>query len=96
MQKKDFARILSAKSGYTIKDCEAIITALRPAIVEMCKEENEVTLGGIKIQSYVSEPCVRKNPATGEDVQVPSRMRLKVKPVGSLKNEVIDNYANKE
>lgn len=96
MQMKDFARILSAKSGYTIKDSENFLRALRPAIVEMCKEENEVTLGGIKIQSYISEPCVRKNPATGEDVQVPSRMRLKVKPIGSLKNEVIDNYANQE
>lgn len=96
MQMKDFARILSAKSGYTIKDCENFMRAVRPAIVEMCKEENEVTLGGIKIQSYVSEPCVRKNPATGEEVQVPSRMRMKVKPIPSLKNEVIDNYANKE
>lgn len=96
MVKKDFARILSAKSGYTIKDCEAIITALRPAIVEMCKEENEVTLGGIKIQSYVSEPKVGRDPRTGEAIQVPSKMRMKVKPIPSLKNEVIDNYANQE
>lgn len=96
MVKKDFARILSTKSGYTIKDCEAIITALRPAIVEMCKEENEVTLGGIKIQSYVSEPKVGRDPRTGERIDVPSKMRLKVRPIPSLKNEIIDNYASQE
>lgn len=96
MVKKDFARILSAKSGYTIKDSENFLRALRPAIVEMCKEENEVTLGGIKIQSYISEPKTARNPMTGEEVQVPAKMRLKVKPIPSLKNEIIDNYANQE
>ena len=96
MVKKDFARILSAKSGYTIKDSENFLRALRPAIVEMCKEENEVTLGGIKIQSYISEPKTARNPMTGEEIQVPAKMRLKVKPIPSLKNEVIDNYANQE
>lgn len=96
MQMKDFARILSAKSGYTIKDSENFLRALRPAIVEMCKEENEVTLGGIKIQSYVSEPKVGRDPRSGEAIQVPAKMRMKVKPIPSLKNEVIDNYANKE
>lgn len=93
---KDFARILSAKSGYTIKDSENFIRALRPAIVEMCKEENEVSLGGIKIQSYISEPKVGRDPRTGESIQIPSKMRLKVKPIPSLKNEIIDNYANQE
>lgn len=96
MVKKDFARILSAKSGYTIKDSENFLRALRPAIVEMCKEENEVTLGGIKIQSYISEPKTARNPMTGEEIQVPAKMRLKVKPIPSLKNEIIDNYANQE
>lgn len=96
MVKKDFARILSAKSGYTIKDCDAILGSLRSAIVEMCKEENEVTLGGIKIQSYVSEPKVGRDPRTGESIQIPSKMRVKVRPIPSLKNEIIDNYANQE
>jgi DNA-binding protein HU-beta len=61
-------------------------------VVRELKKEGSTRLAGLGIfRKGISEPRIGRNPATGAQIKIPARTRLRFTPAKALKDEVLDD-----
>lgn len=85
VSRKALIERISAQSGSTKVEATANLGAVLDAISEALREGKKVSLSGFgsfAVQERAA--CVRRNPATGESVEVPAKKIVKFKPLIEL------------
>ena len=80
MTKHEFVREVGIKSNTTHRDVKEILNAIRDVIVEHMKDEDGVTpFRGIKFYAVYKDARRRRNPSTGEMIDVSPNYSPRVK-----------------
>ena len=80
MNRTDYVRAIAATTGFTQKDVKAVLDAAQVVAYETMAKEEEVTIfEGLKLVGVKKAACVKRNPLTGADVQVPEKIAPKAK-----------------
>ena len=80
MTKAELIKNIATKTGYTQKDIKSVLDVVKDIVYEtMAKEEKVTIFDGLSLIGTKQEECVRRNPATGENVTVPTKIVPRVK-----------------
>lgn len=89
MNKKEFIKAISGKTGFTQKDVDAVISAMIEVIGEAVKAHKDVNVVGFgKFVSKVSPARERRNPQTGAVVMCEEKNTIKFRPSSVLKEAI--------
>lgn len=89
MNKSDLIGGMAEKSGLTKKDCGAALEGLVGSIQDALVKGEEVTITGFaKFTPKVKAAHIGRNPATGEDIDVPEKTLVRIKPGSKLTDAV--------
>lgn len=84
MNQQELIRAVSDESGHSKKDVEHILKTLGD-IVAAEVGDDEITLPGIgKLKPKTRAARTGRNPATGEEVQIPEKVTVAFKPAKPL------------
>ncbi len=84
MNQQELIRAVSDESGHSKKDVEHILKTLGD-IVSAEVGDDEITLPGIgKLKPKTRAARTGRNPATGEEVQIPEKVTVAFKPAKPL------------
>lgn len=73
MTKKEFVHDVADKAGVTLGIAADVINAVDASILEAIAREDSVRFAFGTISGYTREPRTARNPATGEQIQVPEK-----------------------
>ena len=80
MTKNELVKTLATKCGYTQKDVKAVLDAAQEIVYNAMAKEEEVKLfDGLTLSGVRKPACVKRNPLTGENVNVPEKVAPKAK-----------------
>lgn len=80
MNRTEFVKAIATATGYTQKDVKAVLDAAQTVAYETMAKEDEVTIfEGLKLSGVRKPSCVKRNPLTGGDVNVPEKVVPKAK-----------------
>lgn len=80
MNKTEFVKAVATATGYTQKDVKAVLEAAQEVTYgAMAKEEEVKIFDGLTLSGVRKAACVKRNPLTGEDVNVPEKVAPKAK-----------------
>ena len=80
MNRVDYVKAIATATGYTQKDVKAVLDAAQTVAYEaMAKEEEVKVFDGMTCAGVRKPACVKRNPLTGEDVNVPEKVVPKTK-----------------
>lgn len=80
MNKTELIREIATATGYTQKDVKAVLESAQTVAYEaMAREEEVKVFDGLTLVGIRKPACVKRNPATGEDVNVPEKVAPKAK-----------------
>ena len=89
MNRTDYVRAIAATTGFTQKDVKAVLDAAQVVAYETMAKEEEVTIfEGLKLVGVKKAACVKRNPLTGADVQVPEKIAPKAKFGKAIKDAI--------
>jgi DNA-binding protein HU-beta len=81
---------LADKVGISKKDAKLTLDELNTLVVRELKKEGSIRLGGLGIfRKRKLAARVGRNPATGEQIKIPARTRLRFTPAKALKESVL-------
>jgi DNA-binding protein HU-beta len=81
---------LAKTVGITKKDAKLALDELNTLVVRELKKEGSIRLGGLGIfRNRKLAARVGRNPATGEQIKIPARTRLRFTPAKALKESVL-------
>jgi DNA-binding protein HU-beta len=81
---------LAKTVGITKKDAKLTLDELNTLVVRELKKEGSIRLAGLGIfRKRKLAARVGRNPATGEQIRIPSRTRLRFTPAKALKESVL-------
>ena len=81
---------LSEKVGITKKQAKSTLETLTDLVVKELKKEGSLRLAGLGIfRKRKTKARIGRNPATGEQIKIPARTRLRFTPAKSLKDSVL-------
>src|SRR5208282_4093274 len=81
---------LSEKIGISKKDAKLALDELNVLVVRELKKEGSIRLAGLGIfRKRKLAARVGRNPATGEQIKIPARTRLRFTPAKALKELVL-------
>lgn len=84
-----FLKAVSKESGIPIENVKEVAKAMEGLIFDYLKDGKDVSVfGGIKFKFVDQAPCVRRNPKTGERVNVPHKKNVKVKVSNGFKEKL--------
>lgn len=87
--KKDFLRKLSAETGYTQKDIEAVLNGVRTVLVDVAKNLDKVRLfDGVTVEGREVPERAGRNPQTGEEITIPAKTRMVFKVGTTVKRDI--------
>lgn len=90
MTKAQFTAALSEKSGMSKKEVQTLWDMLVSMVYKHVKEDGEVTLPGLgKLQKKHRKARSGRNPATGEQIQIPAKTVLKFRVAKTAKDEIL-------
>jgi len=90
MNKRDLIQKTADKTGFTKKECEAVLNALFETITETIESGEKVQIIGFgTFESRERAARTARNPRTGEMVTVPARRMPAFKPGADLKQAVV-------
>ncbi len=73
INKQELVSKIAEKTGFTKKDVSETVESLIETITEELKDGNEVTLSGLgKFEVRDRKARTGKNPATGEEIEIPA------------------------
>ena len=87
MNKKDFIAAIAARTGASKKDSMAFVNAYHAFLTETLAKGESVSFVGFGV--YSAEPVAERtgqNPATGQKITIPARVRAKFKAGKALKD----------
>lgn len=80
MNKAELIKAISAEMGKTQKEIKEVLEATQKVVYEEMANEGEVKLfDGLTLIGQKKPACVKRNPLTGEDVNVPEKIAPKAK-----------------
>ena len=80
MNRTDYVKAIAQKTGYTQKDVKAVIDAAQEIAYDVMSTEGEVKVfDGLTCVGVRKPACVKRNPLTGQDVNVPEKIVPKAK-----------------
>lgn len=80
VNQNEFVKLVATATGYTQKDVKAVLEAAQTVAYEaMAKEEEIKIFNGLTLAGQKKPACVKRNPLTGQDVQVPEKIAPKAK-----------------
>lgn len=89
MNKTDLAEAISSKTGIPSNTVVRVLTQFEEATVEALQKGETVLLTGfVKFQVQDRSASTRRNPSTGEAVEVPAGRVVKVRTMSRLKAAV--------
>ena len=90
MNRTDFVKAVATVTGYTQKDVKAVLDAAQTVAYEtMAKEEEVKVFDGLTLEGIRKPACVKRNPLTGADVNVPEKTVLKAR-FGAVAKRVVN------
>jgi DNA-binding protein HU-beta len=85
---------LAEKVGISKKDAKLTLDELNVLVVRELKKEGSIRLAGLGIfRKRKLAARVGRNPATGEQIKIPARTRLRFTPAKALKESVLSATA---
>jgi DNA-binding protein HU-beta len=90
MTQSQVAAHLAEKVGITKKQAKSTLEELTNLVVRELKREGSLRLAGLGIfRKRKTKARKGRNPATGEEIKIPARTRLRFTPAKSLKDSVL-------
>jgi len=90
MTQSQVSTYLSEKVGITKKQAKTMLETLTDLVVRELKREGSLRLAGLGIfRKRKTKARIGRNPATGEQIKIPARTRLRFTPAKSLKDSVL-------
>ena len=90
MTQSQVASHLSEKVGITKKQAKSALEQLTDLLVREIKREGSLRLAGLGIfRKRRTKARIGRNPATGDQIKIPARTRLRFTPAKSLKDSVL-------
>lgn len=90
MTQAQVATHLSDKVGITKKEAKSALETLTELVVKELKKEGSLRLAGLGIfRKRKTKARIGRNPATGEQIKIPARTRLRFTPAKALKDAVL-------
>jgi DNA-binding protein HU-beta len=81
---------LAEKIGISKKQAKLTLDELNSLVVRELKKEGSIRLAGVGIfRKRKLKARVGRNPATGEQIKIPARTRLRFTPAKALKDSVL-------
>ena len=81
---------LSEKVGITKKQAKSALEELTGLIVKQLKKEGALRLAGLGIfRKRKTKARMGRNPATGQEIKIPARTRLRFTAAKALKDSVL-------
>ena len=81
---------LAEKIGISKKEAKLTLDELNKLVVRELKKEGTIRLAGLGIfRKRKLKARVGRNPATGEQIKIPARTRLRFTPAKALKDSVL-------
>lgn len=89
MKKKELVDYMSNKTAMAKTETDVIMTEIFEGIAELIAKGEKVSIPNFG-KFEISETAERKgrNPATGEEIEIPAKNRVKFKPSTNLKDFV--------
>ena len=89
MNRTDYVKAIATATDFTQKDVKAVLDAAQTVAYEAMAKEEEVTIfEGLKLIGVKKAACVKRNPLTGADVQVPEKIAPKAKFGKAIKDAI--------
>lgn len=80
MNRAEYVKAIANATGYNQKDIKAVLEAAQDiAYGVMSKEEEVKIFDGLTLVGIKKPACVKRNPLTGQDVNVPEKIAPKAK-----------------
>ncbi len=90
MTQSQVAAHLADKVKISKKDAKVALEELTSLVVRELKKEGSLRLAGLGIfRKRKTKARMGRNPATGEQIKIPARTRLRFTPAKSLKDAVL-------
>lgn len=90
MTQSQVATHLSDKVGITKKEAKSALEELTALVVRELKREGSLRLAGLGIfRKRKTKARIGRNPATGQQIKIPARTRLRFTPAKALKDSVL-------
>ncbi len=90
MTQSQVAAHLADKVGISKKQAKTTLEELTSLVVRELKREGSLRLAGLGIfRKRKTKARKGRNPATGEEIKIPARTRLRFTPAKSLKDSVL-------
>ena len=90
MTQSQVMEYLAQTVGISKKDAKLVLDELNTLVVRELKKEGSIRLGGLGIfRKRKLAARVGRNPATGEQIRIPARTRLRFTPAKALKESVL-------
>ena len=90
MTQSQVAAHLAEKVGISKKDAKVALEELTTLVVRELKKEGSLRLAGLGIfRKRKTKARIGRNPATGQQIKIPARTRLRFTPAKSLKDSVL-------
>ena len=89
MNRTDYVKAIATATGFTQKDVKAVFDAGQTILYgELAKEEEVKVFDGVTLVGVKKDACVKRNPLTGADVQVPEKIAPKAKFGKAIKDAI--------
>ena len=89
MFKKDLIRIVSTKTGISIKDVNEVVDAFLEETMKSVGNYEKVVLTGFgSFQNVPTKERIGRNPQTGEQMKIPAKNKIKFVSGKEFKNFV--------
>ena len=89
INQNEYVKLIATATGYTQKDVKAVLDAAQTVAYEaMAKEEEVKVFEGLTLVGVKKAACVKRNPLTGADVQVPEKVAPKAKFGKAIKDAI--------
>jgi DNA-binding protein HU-beta len=86
----EMAAHLSDKTGITAAQAKSALDEISLLVVRELREEGSMRLSGLGIfRMRTSEPRIGRNPASGAEIKIPSRTRLRFTAAKALQDAVL-------
>jgi DNA-binding protein HU-beta len=90
MTQTQVSTYLSDKVGITRQQAKSAVDELTTLVVRELKREGSLRLAGLGIfRKRKTKARIGRNPATGQQIKIPARTRLRFTPAKALKDSVL-------
>jgi DNA-binding protein HU-beta len=90
LTKSQFMQALADKTGMSKKDVQGFVETLVDLLYSEAKSNGEVTLPGVgKLQKKHRNARMGRNPATGEQIQIPAKTVVKFRVAKAAKDSIL-------